>query len=151
MKIYKLIELIAALILSAILFPLALIFNLFQLKKGSVFSTCFYVASEIIFIIFDTFEYLAVVIDKLGNLILGPVFIRIFVKDEYKYETLFNKVQVTISASLGHAYENIYLNKAGVKFHNFIDLIFGKDHCKHAYKWYLIKKEFNNNNLTGIS
>lgn len=144
-------ELVFAVILSAVLFPLALIFNLFQLKKGSWIKTLWYVANEIVFIIFDTFEYFAVMIDKLGNLIVGPVFIRIFVQKEYRYKTLYGKVRITISAATGHALEWIYLNKAGVKFAKILDKVFGNNHCKNAYKWHLIKEDFNNNNKTGIS
>ena len=149
--LFKFIELLAAVLISGILFPFALIFNvilIFRFKlKFARFLIKFLV--EIFKLTFDLFEKIAVIIDRLGNVILGNLFIYIFIYKEYKYRTLFNKSEITISASLGHGLINGFLNSKGIKFSNFIDNVFGKDHCINAYKFDLIKIEFNNK--TGIS
>jgi len=147
----KFTELVFAVILSSVLFPLALIFNITQLQKGSILKDVWYVSVEILKIVFDLFEKIAIIIDRLGNLILGDVFTLLYVKKEFKDHTLFGKSEITISASFGHCLQKFYLKKSGINFTKFLDWIFGKAHCSLAYEWYLIKKNFNQNNKTGIS
>ena len=147
----KLVELITAIVLSVILFPIALIFNIFLLKKGSVFKTICQAVKEIVKLIFDTFEQIAIWIDRLGNVILGNMFEIFFIQKKYYGKTLFDKSEITISSSFGHALEYIYLNKKGLRFAGLLDKILGKNHCKNAYKWKVTKDKFNKNNKTGIS
>jgi hypothetical protein len=143
----KLLELLAAVILSAPLFTIALIYNVFKLKKYSIIPTVWKLLKELAKILFELFRILAVWIDRLGNVILFNLFIDLFLQEKNK--TLFGKSEVTISAAFGHAYEWIYLNKRGLKFVKILDFIFGKNHCKDAYKWHEMKKDFDNK--TGIS
>ena len=146
----KILELLSALILSAILFPIALIYNLFKIKKGKnvlIFAWKFLV--ELLKIVFDLFEKIAVIIDRLGNVICGNLFIDIFVQKEYSKKTLFNKSEVTISAAFGHSYEWIYLNKKGLRFVKLLSKVFGKEHAKQAYRFHILKQNFNSK--TGIS
>jgi len=150
----KILELIAALILSAILFPFALIFNIFLLKKGSILKTIWQVCKEISKLINDTFRQIAIWIDRLGNVILGNMFERALILKKYWGKTLFDKSEITISASLGDALDKKMFNKKGYKFASMIDYIFSirikffeiyfveKNHCVKAFEWYLINKNF---------
>ena len=61
-NLFKILELLSALILSAILFPLALIYNLFKIKKGkNVFIFAWKFLVELFKIVFDLFEKIAVI------------------------------------------------------------------------------------------
>jgi len=150
-NLFKIIEFIAAVILAAILFPLGILYSLFTvlLLKLKFAKTLWYFVKEVYLIVLDILEKMAVIIDRLGNVIVGDLFIRVFVQKEYRYKTLFKKNEVTISAAFGHAYEWIYLKKSGLFFIKLLSKVFGKDHCKQAYKWHQIKQNFNSK--TGIS
>ena len=146
----KILEFFAAIILSAILFPIALIYNILKIKKGKnflIFVWKFII--EVFKLVFDLFEKLAIIIDRLGNVICGNMFIDIFVLDIFNSKTLFNKSEITISAAFGHAQVNGILNAKGKKFIKLLSKIFGSNHAKNAYKFHLIKKEFHSK--TGIS
>lgn len=144
----KFIELIFAIILSALLFPLGLLFNIVVgFKKLHLFLWMFLV--EVYELVFDSFEKVAVIIDRLGNVIDGNLFIRAFIFKEHRKRTLFNQSEVTISAAFGHAQKHGYLNKRGCIFVRMLDDIFGKDHCLLAHEFDLLKQTFNHK--TGIS
>lgn len=149
--LFKIIELLAAVILSAILFPIGLVFNICQLVvlRLGFFRFVWLFILETYKIVLDLFEKIAVIIDRYGNVILSGLFIKIFIKNTHNKKTLFGKSEVTISASLGHALTNFYLNGKGLKFCKFIDKVFGKNHCILAYEFKIIKDKFNSK--TGIS
>ncbi|MDD4515630.1 hypothetical protein [Massilibacteroides sp.] len=146
--IKKLFELIAALVLSAVLFPIALIYNvIIGFKKLDQFIWLFVI--EIFQLIFDVFEKLAVIIDRLGNVILGNMFCRFFVFKPFRDKTLFFNSEVTISASFGHLQKHGFLNKKGERFRKLLDKVFGKNHCLNAFEFDNLKNMYNNS--TGIS
>jgi len=97
----KLFELIAAIVLSTVLFPIALVYNIvIGFKTLDRFLWLF--VTELYQLTFDTFEKVAVIIDRLGNVILGNMFCRFFVFKQFRKLTLFFNSEVTISASFGH-------------------------------------------------
>ncbi len=150
-NLFKIVEFISAIVLAIILFPLGILYSfltvlIFKLK---FLKTILYFLKEVYLIILDIFEKIAVIIDRLGNIIVGDLFIEIFVQKKYRYLTLFKKNEITISAAFGHAYEWIYLKKSGIFFVKLLSKVFGKDHATQAYKFYELKKEFNSK--TGIS
>lgn len=147
----KVLEFLFAVIIGTPLLIIGLISNIFFWKKGKIFVTIYKTIKEVIMLFLDFLQQIAVYIDRLGNVILANLFEVVFVQNKFYKKTLFGKENITISAAFGHAYEWIYLNKFGVHFVYFLDFALGKDHCGQAYKWYLIKEKFNNDNLTGIS
>jgi len=146
-NIFKLISLLAAIVLSAPLFTIALVFNLFQLRKGKVFVTFYRLFKEVVNIVFDIFLTVAIIIDRLANVIVGDLIERCVTKER---DTTFGKNDWTISASLGKLQSEVKLIKFGVKFVRFIDRIFGKFHCRDAYNFRKMKANFEGN-ATGIS
>lgn len=141
----KVLEFLFAVTFGSVLLVIGLIANMFFWKKGKVLKTIFKTLREIGKLFLDFLEQIAIYIDRMGNVILENLFEVFFVQKEFRKKTLFGKSEVTISASLGHSLECIYLNSAGVKFANLLDKVLGKNHCKDAYQWYLIKKEYNKN------
>jgi hypothetical protein len=147
----KLIKMIAALVLSGILFPLALIYNIVVIfKLGRFFVYLLKFIIELFKLIFDVFEKAAVIIDRLGNVILGNIFNDLFLYKEFRKLSKFYQSEVTISASFGHAHKCGYLNSKGEKFRSMLDKVFGKDHCLNAHEFDLLKQTFKKSK-TGIS
>lgn len=147
----KILEFLFAVTFGTFMLIIGLIVNVFFWKKGKIFKTIYKTLKEILLLFLNFLEQIAVYIDRLGNLILENLFEVFFVKKEFRDKTLFGKSDITISASIGHSLEWLYLKRAGVKFSNILNRVLGKNHCKDAYKWYLVKKEFNKTNKTGIS
>lgn len=149
---YKLIELIAAIVLFILLSFPATIFNLVSIRKKNkkyvwtLFRTLKILIVELVEIVFDLFEILAVVIDRIGNIIIGDLIEYCITKER---DTTFGMSEWTISASIGKLLVENKLNKFGLSFDRFLSKIFGKDHCSQAYKFHLIKQEFKSK--TGIS
>jgi len=112
-NIINIIYFLVALILSAPLFTIALIFNIFQLKKGSIFMTVVKLSYEVFKVIMDLFRYFAVVIDIFGNIILKNMFIKYFLIDKSNV-SWFGKSGITISASLGRSQCDNNLNERGL-------------------------------------
>lgn len=146
--ILKLFELIAAVLLSALLFPFALIYN-FIVDFKHLDKFVWMLLREVYELIFDAFEKIAVLIDRLGNVILGNMFCRFFIFKQFRKITLFYNSEVTISAAFGHAQRHGFLNKKGDKFRKLLDMIFGQYHCQNAHEFDNLKNMFNNK--TGIS
>jgi len=153
-ELFKILEFIAAIILSAILLPLGIFFNIWELirfkRRFFVFFGRLFV--EIILIFLDIFEKVAVIIDRIGNIILGPAFTYFLIKKEFRRHLSFNPYGLnhwTISASTGYFESRNMLNKRGVRFSNMLSKILGKDHCLQAYKFQILKEKFYSK--TGIS
>ncbi len=146
--LFKFVELFAAIVLSAVLFPIALIYNIIMnFTKLPYFLVLFII--EIYKLIFDSFEKIAIIIDRLGNVVLANMFINLFIFKEHRNRTLFYKSEKTISAAFGHAFKHGYLKRRGLFFVSFLDKIFGKEHCIKAHEFDLLKELFNQK--TGIS
>jgi hypothetical protein len=147
-NLVKLISFIAAVILSALLFPVGLVFNLTELRHGRVFVTFWRFFIELVDIIFDFLLNIAVIFDRLGNVIIGDMIERLVTKE---MNTTFGKNEWTISASLGKLLYDNKLKPFGLRFIGFIDSVFGTDHCIDAYYWHVEKENFNNENIMGVS
>ncbi len=140
----KIFLLFLALILSIFVFPIGFVFNVFTFRKKKwFFYSALKMTYEVLLVFYDLFLILAVLIDRLGNVIGGNMFITLFILNDKKNETLFGKNECTISASLGKAVLKKQLNKEGINFVWFLELFAGERHCIEAYQWYLIKKNFN--------
>jgi ABC-type antimicrobial peptide transport system permease subunit len=149
-NIVKFFELLFAVVLSAPLFSIGLVYNIvlcFKVKRFFIFLWKF--LTEVYKLIFDVFEKLAVIIDRLGNVIDGNLFIKIFVRPNYQNITWFLMSEITISAAFGHSLKNCYLNERGLIFVRILDKVFGNNHCLKAYNFELLKRKFNSK--TGIS
>jgi hypothetical protein len=150
--LYKPVALIAAIILFVPLSIAGLVFNLFQIKKElerkkwTFWRMLLNFLKEIYEITMDTCEKAAVIIDRLGNIIVGDL-IEYFVTKER--DTTFGQSEWTISASMGKLLEDNKLTIFGLKFCNFLSKVFGEDHCYWAYEFHKIKESFGS--TTGIS
>jgi len=149
----KIKEFTAAIILSAILFPIGFVFNILAivLFKKKFFVAFWRITKEVLLLINDIFERIAIIIDRLGNVIDGNMFILLFVKNKYHDKTLFGKNEITVSAASGHAENYDYLNNFGNRFVKALNKTLGKNHCKNAYEWYLVKQKHKKANSTAIS
>jgi hypothetical protein len=129
---------------------------------------------EIYKIIFDIFLYIALIIDRLGNIIVGPLLgfliidkqavpkkINIAIIDTKDKSHILpdiysDKIHTfglndwTLSASIGRLIVRENINKRGGRFANIIDFVFGVNHCRNAYEFKIIKTSFSGNG-TGIS
>ena len=136
-KKYKAIfEVIIALIIGAILFPIGLIFAIIQPiffynGKRNLILYFWNFIYQIYTVIMYWLHHLALTIDILGNVIAGD-FIELFVTKER--DTLFANKKHTISQAMGYLEANNLLTPFGNRIKLFIDKIFGKDHCIDAYK-----------------
>ncbi len=141
----KVIEFLFAVIFGLPLLIAGFIFEIVQILRLKLrfFKTVFRLILEILKEIYNFFEVLAIFIDKIGNIVVGKLFEFLFINKSAWNLTLFQKANITISASFGQALKYRYLNKKGVQFVKFLDKILGKNHCKNAYEFYIIKKKFN--------
>ena len=143
----KILEFFSALILSAILFPIGFVLNiilLFRLKLN-VLKFSWSLAIQVIYVVLDLFRYLAVIIDILGNVILGPAMKFLFVKKEFSQMSYYGRAGITISAATGQGFVKKYFNERGIRFKNFINFFFirtTKYHCEDAYKFYIYKLNY---------
>ena len=153
-EFFKILEFVAAVILSAILLPAGLFFNIWELVRFKKRFFVFFIRFlyEIILISLDIFEKIAVIIDRIGNIILGNAFTYFLIKKEFRRHLSFNPYGLnhwTISASTGYFESRNMLNKRGERFSNLLSKILGKDHCLQAYEFQILKDSFNSK--TGIS
>jgi len=141
----KVLEFLFAVIFGLPLLIAGFIFEIVQILRLKLrfFKTVFRLILEILKEIYNFFEVLAIFIDKIGNIVVGKLFEFLFINKSAWNLTLFQKANITISASFGQALKYLYLNKKGVQFVKFLDKILGKNHCKNAYEFYIIKKKFN--------
>jgi len=128
----KIIEFIAAVILSAILLPVGIVYNIITFWKKSSMKMPFLFVTAFFIEIYNLFHTLAIFIDRIGNIILGKMFIDLFLIDARK-NVGFGKFGITISASFGHCLIHKNLNKKGIYFVGIIDKIFGFNHCYRAF------------------
>jgi hypothetical protein len=171
MKLYfKPIAFLAAVALFMVCAPVALVFNISTIikYKQNLFVILGRLFWEIFKIVLDFLLIIAVYIDRLGNIILGPLFIAILSKKtprgkcrDMKKEIIiidtdkdkhvitdnapFNTFGLnnwTISASIGRLQEYNRLNAFGVKFAALLDRVFGPAHCKRSFEFHLIKTAF---------
>lgn len=140
--LYKIVEFITAVILSAILYTVSFIYNIFQFRRGSVFKTLYLAIVEIYKVVMDLFEKLAIILDILGNIILSNLITDILLINK-EDKGWFGKAGITISSSLGKALNDKNLNEKGIKFAKILDKPFEYNHCKNAYDWQIMKDEFN--------
>lgn len=141
----KVLEFLFAVIFGLPLLIAGFIFEIVQILRLKLrfFKTVFRLILEILKEIYNFFEVLAIFIDKIGNIVVGKLFEFLFINKSAWNLTLFQKANITISASFGQALKYRYLNKKGVQFVKFLDKILGKNHCKNSYEFYIIKKKFN--------
>jgi len=142
--LFKILELIVAIILSAILIPFGMLFNIWDLIrfKRRFWKIFFRFLYEIILIALDIFERIAIITDRIGNVILGNALTWFFVKRQFYNQLYFNPYgsnRWTVSAATGYFSEKNLINKNGFKFNNLLSKVFGKDHCKRAYEFQLLK------------
>lgn len=127
----KLLMFFFALILSAILLPLGLAYNIltiFKLKSiENVLNTLLAFLEET----YNFFYSIAIFLDRLGNILLGSLFEKIVLNQ--KIETTFGDSGYTISYSFGDLLFSKKLNKTGISIVKFIDKLFGKNHCLNTY------------------
>jgi hypothetical protein len=141
----KVLEFLFAVIFGLPLLIAGFIFEIVQILRLKLrfFKTVFRLILEILKEIYNFFEVLAIFIDKIGNIVIGKLFEFLFINKSAWNLTLFQKANITISASFGQALKYRYLNKKGVKFVKLLDKVLGKNHCKSSYEFYIIKKKFN--------
>lgn len=149
------IQVIVAVILSAILLPFGLIYGILvkptylvitakaTLKQGFVISIKY--AWNFISQIWKTIErlchYIGVVLDLAGNVIVGDLIEDIITDEE---ETLFGEGDATISAATGELeVNNKTIYKIGKVFSNVLNKVFREEaHCTDAYKAHLQWKNY---------
>jgi hypothetical protein len=144
--------LILAIIISLPIFIVGLIFNiitLWKIKKAKNFFLFIYNLTKSVYKVLDNlFKQIAWSIDVLANVISGNALNYFFIQKEYYKDSLYGKSGISISMATGYALNRkIFIikdtNNNNFKFANFIDYFFGVNHCINAYKWFLVKKEFN--------
>jgi len=128
----KIIEFIAAVILSVFLLPIGIFYNIITFWKKSSMKMPFLFVTAFFIEIYNLFHTLAVFIDRLGNIILGKIFRDCFIKNK-ELDLGFGRFGITISASFGMNLTNENLTKKGLKLSLFIDSIFGAKHCVNAF------------------
>lgn len=134
-KYIAIIELVFAIVIAIILYPIGFIFAIiqpifFRNNKRNLVIYLYDFFKQIYIVIMYLFHHIALTIDILGNIIVGD-FIELFVTTER--ETLFGNKQYTISESLGYLENRKSLTIFGKKVIKFINFIFGKNHCINAY------------------
>jgi len=143
-KLTYLAEFIGALILASFLFIFGFLYNFIRPivifkriggKKATkeAFLFVFEFIKELINSIFFILHVLALLIDKLGNVIVGYLIQDIISSEK---NSLFGKANVTVSASTGELTKKGKINKAGVLFNKMLDVVFGKNHSTTAYFYY---------------
>ncbi len=141
------IELIAAILLAIILFPLGLLYSLYlPFRKGLNFVRFIRywknLFIQIYTLIMYMFHSIAFTIDVLGNVIVGELIEDLITKQE---NTWFGCRLHSISQSIGQVQSNNMLNKFGKFLQKSIDFVFGKNHCINAYLFKL--KNFGNSDI----
>jgi len=145
MKFYSILEIISAIILLIILFPIGVIYSLLiqpfiHFKKYNVFKYLYNFIYQIIYVIFDTFHQVAIYIDIIGNIVIGDLMEICVLKDKNIIDTWFGKKEHTISQSLGELEINGKLNKFGIFITKLASKVFEDNHCINAYNHYINKK-----------
>lgn len=135
-KYVAIIELLVAILLSIILFPLGIIYILFiqVFIKNQVgyfwFNYIIAIIKQIWFLIMHLFHTIAYELDVLGNVIVGDL-IELFITRER--DTWFANKSHTISQSIGNLEYNNKINSFGKWLSKILSFILGKNHCINAY------------------
>jgi len=129
------IEFIAAVILTTILFPIGLLYSFILpfKKKYKRNRTFFYfkrLVTQIWYLCMLTLHQIAYNLDLLGNVIVGELIEDLITKEE---NTWFGSKKHTLSQSFGKLLFHNNLNSIGIKLVKIIDSFFGKNHCLKAY------------------
>ena len=143
--------LILAIIISLPVFSIGLIFNIvtiWKIRKFKNFFLFFYNLTKSVYqVLNNLFKQIAWSIDVLASVIAGNALNYFFIQKEYHKQSLYGKPGISISMATGYALERkifVVKNEDNTfKFANFIDYFFGVNHCINAYKWFLMRKEFN--------
>lgn len=139
-KWIAIIELISAVLLLVILFPIGFLYSLLiepfiksnELNKVFKYLSKFFYG--IYFVIMHIFHSIAFSIDVLGNIIIGELLEKIITN---KRNTWFGMKQHSISQSVGFLEKYGFLNKKGIWLNKLLSKIFGKKHCINAFKNYI--------------
>ena len=135
-SITSLFLMIFAILLSVILYPLGIIYTFLlqplfiYVGKRNLFRYFWDFIVQIYVVVMNLCFQIAYSFDILGNVVVGDL-IELFATKEK--ETLFANKDYTISQSLGYIQEKNILTKNGARIIQFVDFIFGKNHCINAY------------------
>jgi len=129
-------QFISACLISIFLLPVGFIY--FIIKAAVKFRLLgflmyiFLIVAQITKLFFSFLHFIALFLDKLGNIIAGDLLEDLITTDE---DTTFGKFDFTISASVGRLEERFRLNKRGLMFTDLLSKILGNNHAIIAYRY----------------
>lgn len=137
------IEVIAAIILGILLYPVGLLYS-FTLpfkRKYKWTSTFFYfkrLISQIWYLFMLILHQIAYNLDLIGNVIVGE-----FIEDliTTKENTWFGSKEHTLSQAFGFVLHENIVNRFGLLIIKIVDKFFGKNHCINAYLYHMKQKK----------
>ncbi len=140
------IELIAAILLAIVLYPIGFVYSIviqpfiYHNRKFKVYRYVINFFYQIWFVLMYLFHSIAFTLDVLGNVIVGELIEIIITNKEFlkdNSDTWFGLREHSISQAIGYIEKREALNNTGVKLSNLLSKIFGKNHCKNAYEFYI--------------
>lgn len=156
--------LITALILLGIAIPISILYHTYTSIRDSFRKTCsnwtflhnlhkYLVALtiELSYVAYGFFYVLALTIDYLGNVLVGPLICYYFCNDKEwfirnKTALFAGKGRITISSAVGELQAKGKLNAKGVKFCKVLNRVFRElEHCLDSYKREVVRQKNLNN------
>lgn len=127
-------ELIAAIVLFALISPIGILYNAGKSIYKSSFKSFLIYWANIVYQIWVVIKFfilqIAVAIDLLGNVTSGEMIEDCVTTEE---NTLYGKGGITISAATGELEYSNKLNNTGLYLTTILSKVFGQGHCINSY------------------